>query len=97
MVSKNLSPPIKPDRLSIPINPDLVWDYDIPPEAEQSESFRRWYVARVLTRGRAKDLKTIGLETIYYYFPSINLPTEIHRFWEWYFSLPEVRQRYGDT
>ena len=81
----------------IPINPALVWDYDIPSGAEQSDAFRRWYIARVLSRGQAKDLKAVGLKTIYHYFPSLNLPAEIRRFWEWYFSLPEVRQRYGDT
>jgi hypothetical protein len=79
------------------VNPDLVWDYEIPPENEQSEAFRRWYIARVLTRGRADDLKAIGLKTIYRYFSSLNLPGEIRRFWEWYFSLPEIRETYGDT
>lgn len=82
---------------SIPINPDLVWDYDIPSEAKQSEEFRRWYIARVLTRGCAEDLKAIGFNTIYAYLPTLNLPGEIRHFWEWYFNLPEVRQHYGST
>lgn len=97
MTAKNVSPSITTSRPAIPINPDLVWDYDIPSEAEQSEAFRRWYIARVLTRGRAEDLKAISFDTIYSYLPTLNLPTEIRRFWEWYFNLPEVRQRYGDT
>ena len=83
--------------LPIPVNPDLVWDYDIPAEGEQSEAFRRWYIARVLTRGKAEDLRAIGLQTIYAYWPLVHLPSEIRRFWQWYFNLLDVRARYGDT
>jgi hypothetical protein len=80
---------------SLPINPDLVWDYEIPPQTRQSEAFRRWYISRVLTRGRAEDVRAIGFHTIYLYLPELTLPAEIRRFWEWYFSLPEVKKRYG--
>lgn len=97
MTNQNFNSPFSFPGQPIPVNPDLVWDYDIPPAGEQSEAFRRWYIARVLSRGRAKDLKTIGFNMIYYYLPSLNLPVEIRKFWEWYFNLPEVRQRYGDT
>lgn len=79
---------------SIPVNPALVWDYEIPPEKEQTDAFRRWYLARVLTRGGKDDLQTIGLETIHAFLPHLNLPAEIRRFWEWYFNLPEVKPRY---
>ncbi|MFN8488399.1 MAG: hypothetical protein U0350_12445 [Caldilineaceae bacterium] len=65
---------------TLPINPDLVWDYEIPAEADQSDAFRRWYIARVLTRGRTADLKAIGLQTIYNYFPDLRLPPEIYQF-----------------
>lgn len=78
----------------IPVNPALVWDYDIPAESTQSEAFRRWYLARVLTRGSADDLRTVKLRTIYEYFPDLNLPAKIRRFWQWYFNLPEVKARY---
>ena len=74
-----------------------MWDYDIPSQTEQSEAFQRWYIARVLTRGSSKDLKAIGFETIYAYLPTLNLPAKIRRFWEWYFSLSNARQRYGST
>lgn len=79
--------------LMLPINPDLVWDYQIP--SEQSEAFRRWYIARVLSRGRTEDLKAIGFSTIYAYLSTLDLPAEIRSFWEWYFNLPEVQARYG--
>lgn len=81
----------------IPVNPDLVWDYEIPAEANQSDAFRRWYIARVLTRGCTADLKAIGLQTVYDYFPDLHLPPEIYQFWKWYFSQPEVKQRYGNS
>lgn len=81
--------------LSLRVNPQLVWDYDVPGEGQQSEAFRRWYVARVLTRGRAEDIRELGLRTIYAYLPHIALPSRISRFWEWYFGFPDVRERYG--
>jgi hypothetical protein len=79
----------------LPVNPDLVWDYEIPDEGCQDEPFRRWYVARVLTRGRMTDIQDLGLRTIHSYLPHVVLPTKIRRFWEWYFSLPDVKARYG--
>ena len=81
----------------LPVNPDLVWDYDLPMEGQQDEAFRRWYIARVLTRGQAQDIRAIGLHTIYIYLPQLTLPAKIRRFWKWYFSLPDVRVRHGIT
>ena len=79
----------------IPINEKLVWDYDIPANAQQDEAFIRWYLQRVLTRGSAEDLRAAGLKTIHAYLPDLQLPLEIRSFWEWYFDLPEVKERYG--
>ena len=78
----------------IPVNPALVWDYEIPPEENQTDTFRRWYLSRVLIRGNNADLRAVGLETIYAFLPHLILPAEIRRFWEWYFTLPEVKPRY---
>lgn len=78
----------------IPVNPALVWDYEIPPQKAQTEGFRRWYISRVLTRGSSGDLQTIGLDTIYAYLPELNLPKTIRLFWEWYFNLPDVKSHY---
>ena len=81
------------NQLPIKVNPDLVWDYAIPSEKEQTEGFRRWYIARVLARGRIEDLRSITLPVIYQYFPLLNIPQETKQFWEWYLGLPEVQQR----
>lgn len=80
----------------IPINEKLVWDYDIPPDAQTNEAFREWYIARVLSRGSDADLQSIGFQTIQHYLPRLLLPARIREFWEWYFTLPEVAARYGD-
>ena len=79
----------------VTVNPDLVWDYEIPDAEHQDEAFRRWYITRVLTRGRLDDIRAIGLPVIHTYLPHLVLPERIRRFWEWYFSLPDVRDRYG--
>ena len=71
-------------RSPLPVNPDLIWDYDLPVEEQQDEAFRRWYIARVLTRGQAQDLRAIGLQTIYTYLPQHTLPARIRRFWKWF-------------
>ncbi len=55
----------------IPINEKLVWDYDIPADAQENEAFREWYVARVLSRGRDDDLRAIGFQTIRDYLPRL--------------------------
>ena len=80
----------------IPINEKLVWDYDIPDDAQENEAFLEWYVARVLARGRDDDLRAIGFQTIYDYLPRLLLPRKIREFWEWYFGQPKVQARYGN-
>jgi hypothetical protein len=80
---------------AIPINPALVWDYVIPEDGHQDEGFRRWYIARVLSRGRIEDVRALGLRTIYTYLPHLVLPDRIRRFWEWYLNQPDVRVRHG--
>ena len=77
------------------INPDLIWDYEIPDDGCQDEAFRRWYVARVLTRGRMEDVRELGLRTIDAYLPHLVLPDRVRRFWEWYLSLPDIRIHHG--
>ena len=79
----------------IVINEKLVWDYDIPEDAQENEAFLEWYVARVLSRGRDEDLRALGFQTIHDFLPRLVLPREIREFWEWYFGQPKVKARYG--
>ena len=74
------------------INPNLIWDYDIPSQRLQTEAFRRWYVARVLMRGGVQDIRDVGLRTILHYLPLISVPARIRAFWKWYFEPRPDRQ-----
>jgi hypothetical protein len=80
----------------ITFNKKLIWDYDIPHDAQTNEAFREWYIKRVLTHGTAVDIRAIGLQTIHAHLPNLFLPKAIHDFWYWYFNQPQVKQRYGD-
>lgn len=70
----------------VKINRRLVWDYpsDVAPD---DEAFRRWYVARVLTRGGIDDVRAVGIETIGEYLPRIVIPPRIREFWEWFLGV----------
>ncbi len=80
----------------LPINEKLVWDYDIPEDAQTNEAFREWYVKRVLTHGTMSDIRAIGLATIHRYLPYLFLPQDIREFWYWYFAQPQVKEQYGN-
>lgn len=71
---------------ALKINRTLIWDYDFEGKYE-TEEFKKWYLARVLSRGAASDIREIGFETIRNYLPVLNVPRRIRKFWEWYFSL----------
>ena len=79
------------------INRALLWDYHFSEEELQTESFRRWYIARVLTNGTFEDLKEVGLETIRRHLPQLWLPAAIRNFWEWYFEIPHAQPTRPDT
>jgi hypothetical protein len=76
-------------------NPKLIWDYDMPDDAQTNEAFREWYVGRVLTRGSDNDLRAVGFQMIHDHLPELVLPRQLREFWEWYFALPEVVAKYG--
>ena len=78
------------------INEKLLWDYDIPADAESNEAFLELYIKRVLTHGTLDDIRAVGLSIIHKYIPRLFLPQDIHEFWYWYFTLPNIRERYGD-
>lgn len=70
---------------SIPVNPNLIWDYDYNSKEVRNEHFLTWYLARVLTHGTSKDLKYFSPHLIKKYLNNITLPKSIKKFWQWYF------------
>lgn len=73
----------------IPVNEDLIWDYDWKEEDYKTEKFFKWYLARVLSYGTAKDLKYIDFEVIRKYLPELNVPRRIFKFWARNLNLKE--------
>lgn len=73
------------------INQKLIWDYDFSEADYETEAFKEWYVARVLTRGGIDDIRNIGIQTIKGYLLRIHLPKKIREFWEWYLNGDELR------
>mgnify|MGYP000143908874 CR=1 FL=1 len=76
------------------INKEYVWYYDLEKIDTESDAFKKGYIAQILVRGLMNDLKDIGFETIYEYLPALTIPLQIREFWEWYFSLPDVKVKY---
>ena len=76
------------------INKDYIWDYDLSKIDVESEGFKKEYIGKMLVQGSLKDLKDIGFETIYEYYPSLTIPYQLREFWDWYFSLPEIKAKY---
>ncbi len=79
----------------IPVNENLIWDYDWPEEEYKTENFFKWYLARVLSNGTAKDLKNIDFDIIKKYLKELNIPRQIARFWFHYFGIKE-EYKYGN-
>jgi len=86
----------------ININQKLIWDYDFSEADYETEVFKEWYVARVLTRGGIDDIRNIGIRTIEGYLLRIHLPNFgngilTHRYYSfsyrktWTSARPEYR------
>jgi hypothetical protein len=71
------------------INKTLIWDYDFKGRYD-TEEFKKWYIAGALSCGTKDDVHQIGMATIKHYFPELNLPNKIRKFWEWYFSYAHI-------
>lgn len=83
-------------KKELTINKNLIWDYDFEGKYD-TEEFKKWYIARVLSRGTAKDIREIELETIRKYLPSLNLPERIKKFWDWWFDYASANKISGKT
>lgn len=77
------------------VNKNLLWDYDWKEEQYESEEFKRWYIARVLSRGTAEDVRNVGIPLIKEYLPKITVPLRIREYWEFVFTLPTIVNKYG--
>lgn len=80
---------------SMKINREYIWDYPLSELDLESEDFKKWYIARVLVKGTVQDLKDVGFDTIYTYLPELTIPYQIREFWEWFFNLPQSKEKYG--
>ena len=75
---------------NIPVNEKLIWDYRFESQDFQTESFFKWYLARVLDHGTARDVAQIPYEIIAKYIGRIRISRDVRVFWEWYFhQFPE--------
>lgn len=70
---------------NIAINERLIWDYQVEPDDFQTERFFKWYLARVLDHGTAKDVAQIPFEIIAKYLNSLRILRDVRAFWEWHF------------
>lgn len=71
----------------IPVNEKLIWDYDWSEQEYKTEKFFKWYLARVLSNGTAKDLRDIDFKIIKKYLSQlIGVPRFIKNFWHWYLT-----------
>ncbi len=65
----------------------FVWDYELSEGDLEKEEVKRWYLARVLSRGGLSDIRAIGLQIIREALPSLMLPRRVRHFWNVYFAL----------
>ncbi len=79
------------------VNKNLLWDYDWKEEQYETEEFKCWYIARVLSRGTANDVSGIGIDVIKEYLPKITVPKRIREYWEFFFSRPFAIEKYGEN
>ena len=69
------------------VNTHLIWDYSFSPHEYKQDSFKRWYIARVLMRGGIEEIRGVGVDNIRHYLSQLNIPKRIREFWEWYFEI----------
>ncbi|MBE0478413.1 hypothetical protein IBX65_04750 [Candidatus Aerophobetes bacterium] len=69
---------IKPKRY-------IIWSTNKEIDLDNSYQ-KKWYIAEVLSNGRAEDIGQLDWEEIRKLLPEINLPERIRRLWEDYFE-----------
>jgi len=71
---------------NIAINEKLIWDYRFESQDFQTESFFKWYLARVMDYGTARDIAQVPFKIIVKYLSSLRISRDVRAFWEWYFQ-----------
>jgi hypothetical protein len=79
----------------IPVNKNLLWDYDWSAREYGTEKFFKWYLTRVLSNGTAKDINSIDYDIIKKYLKELNLARRLARFWFHYLGINE-EYKYGN-
>ena len=76
---------VKKTLYDIPVNEDLIWDYEWKEEDYRTEKFFKWYLARVLSCGTAKEISEIDWKIIAEYLDSlVGVPERVREFWKWF-------------
>lgn len=79
----------------IPVNEALIWDYEWKEEDYRTERFFKWYLARVLSNGTAKELKNVDFKIIGKYLKQLNISRTIAKFWFRCLGI-KAEYRYGN-
>ena len=62
----------------------IVWSKN---EIDLSDEYqKKWYIAQVLSYGRAEDVASLDWGEIKRLLPDLNLPPTVRSFWEYYYS-----------
>jgi len=70
----------------------IVWSKD---EIDLSDPWqRKWYIKKVLTQGRAEDIAQLDWEEVKLLLTESDIPRDIRRLWEDYFSYVERKRSY---
>jgi hypothetical protein len=86
---------VKKTLYGIPVNENLLWDYDWSEKEYKTEGFFKWYLARVLSNGTAKDITNIDYEIVKKYLRELNIARRLARFWFHFFGINE-EYKYGN-
>ena len=79
------------------VNRSLIWDYAFSEKDYDTDTFKEWYLARVLSNGSAEDIRNAGgVEAVRQYYLKLHLPLEVERLWSWYLGIPGPRTELYD-
>jgi len=77
---------------NIPVNKELMWDYEWKEEEYGTEKFFIWYLSRVIEAGDYSVMKHIDFKIIAEWFPKLSLSRKKRKRWE---VILSVLKKYG--